>query len=148
MSDETGPPVGEGGGLPPGVQAHHDRMNNPVWKARLVELEQDVHATVAALFAHAEGAAAISVPVQLADGTVRAVVAGEPIAVLAAVHADGPKILLNKHVIVGTVNTKELLLGAAMQVLAGLARRGTGPQDEDDEECACPACVLARTNPN
>lgn len=147
MSDATEAPTGEGDGLPPDVQAHHDRMNDPAWKARLAELEQDVHATIGALFAHAQGAAAVSVPVQLDDGTIRAVIAGDPIAVFAALQGEGPRLLMNKHVIVGALNPKEMLLGAVMQMIKGMGQSGPG-DDEDDEECDCPACVAGRANPN
>lgn len=153
MSDETkAPGEGEAGGLPPDVKAHEARMQDPVWKARLVELEADVHKAIAAVFAHAEGAAAVSIPVQLpgAEG-VRSVLAGDPMALFAAIQGEGPRILLNKHVIVAAMNPKELLVGALMQMLTGRGGARLEPVEDDEEGeetptpgCPCPRCEELR----
>jgi len=113
MSDGTKPPQGEAGGLPPDVEAHKARMNDPAWKDRLKELETDVHKALAALFAHAEGAAAASIPVRLKDGSIRAVIAGDPIAVFAALQGEGPRLLMNKHVIVGSCDCPKCVAARA-----------------------------------
>lgn len=144
MSDGISAPGGEDGGLPPDVQAHKARMEDPVWKAKLTELEAEVHRALAAVFAHAGDVSALSIPVDLPDGSKRAVVAGDPIALFAVINGEGPRLLLNKHMIVGTLGPREMLMSMAMAML-----RGGGQAAEDDEEvCDCPRCVAQRANPH
>jgi hypothetical protein len=155
MSDETkAPGEGEAGGLPPDIRAHKVRMEDPAWGARLVELEAEVHRALVALFAHAGDVAAVSIPVQLETGSTRAVVAGDPIALFAALQGEGPRLLLNKHMIVGLMSRpKDFPMGALMDMLKGVTQQG--PDDEDGDEdaqptagCECPRCERLRARLN
>ncbi len=157
MSDETkAPGEGEAGGLPPDVQAHKARMEDPAWKARLVELEGEVHKALVTLFAHAGDVAAVSIPVQLEDGSIRAVVAGDPIALFASLQGEGPRLLLNKHMIVGMMNPKDFLMGALLDMIKAAQRGRDTDEDEDGEDdeqqptpgCPCPRWERLRAKQN
>lgn len=122
-----------------------DRAEDPVWKERLRVLEADVHRAIDAVLAHTGNVAAMSLPLDLPDGNKRAVVVGDPIALFATITGEGPKLLLNKHMIVTVGSPGELLAAMLMGALKGTM---AGALSDDEEECDCARCVAQRANPN
>lgn len=144
MSDEIEPPQGQGEGVPKSA-------GKEAWEAELNRLESVFREAGLALLKHAE-AAGCAVPFVDNNRALVAVI-GAPVRAIGMV-VESMEEFIGRHgegkaqmaVLMGRNGT----IGGIAEVLAQVLGRG-GPgneEDEDDEECDCPACVAGRANPN
>jgi hypothetical protein len=75
--------------------------------------------------------------------------AGLPEALFETLRAEGPRVLVNKHVIImHNFDPRELFLGTLMSMLRDRASGGDDEEDDEDDTptpgCECPRCERLR----